>query len=288
MIKADLKVVIVDDSKASYVVLKTMLEKIGFEKIKYFSHPLDYVMYLKTINEDDIDIVFIDYEMPIMNGIRVLHYTKFKYKDIITVMMTSSSNIKIKEKAIKLGVNEFMNKGIDFPEFEAKMNILANLRFYYYQVQKHQKELQTIVKYKDAQENLAVQKQLKIIEDKISHHFYNDYLFDSYFKPKDILSGDSYLTFQIDDNRFFISIVDGMGKGVSASLSSILTVSFINYSISKSLEFNDFNFDRLVADTIHYVKSILLDEEALSFAMVEIDIDKKEIKYLIWGFLQYI
>ena len=283
MNKKDLKIVIVDDSKASYLMLKAMLKTIGFKFIKYFSHPLDYVTYLKTIKTDEIDIVFIDYEMPIMNGLRVIHYTKFKYKDIITIMMTGSQDLKIKEKAIRLGVNEFMNKGIDLPEFSAKMNILSNLRFYYYQVKSHKKELEVILQYKDTQETLAVQKQLKIIEDKISNHFFGDYLIDSFFKPKDILSGDSYLTLKIDDNRFFISIVDGMGKGVSASLSSVLTVSFMNYAITRSIQFNDFNFERVVKDTVNYAKSIMLDDEALSFAIVEIDLKESLFKYMNMG-----
>ena len=283
MNKKELKIVIVDDSKAAYVVLKMMLNKIGFEQIKYFSHPLDYVEYLKKIKEDEIDIVFVDYEMPIMNGLRVIHYTKFKHKEIISIMMTGSQDLKIKEKAIKLGVNEFMNKGIDYPEFSAKMNILANLRAYYYQSKAHQKELENIVKYKDTQETLAVQKQLKIIEDKISNHFYGDFLIDSFFKPKDILSGDSYSTLKVGKNKFFIAVVDGMGKGVSASLSSVLSVSFINYSISKSLEFNDFNFERVVKDAVNYIRSIMLDNEALSFAMIEIDLTKPKIKYLNMG-----
>jgi len=283
MNKEDLKIVIVDDSKASYVMLSTMLKSIGFKNIKYFSHPLDFVDKLKKIKEDEIDIAFVDYEMPIMNGLRLLHYIKFKRPEIMTVMITGSSDIKIKEKAIEYGVNEFINKGIDFPEFKAKMNILVNLREYYYKSKKHQKELENIVKYKDTQETLAVQKQLKIIEDTTSHHFFDSWVIDSYFKPKDILSGDSYSTLRINDHTFFISVVDGMGKGVSASLSSVLTVSFMNYSIKRSLQFNDFNFKRLVKDTFHYATSIMLDDEALSFAMLEVDTKTHKIKYFNMG-----
>jgi len=282
--RTDLNIVIVDDSKVAYVALKTMLGSMGFKNIKYFEYPLDYVKYLKTVKQDEIDIVFIDYQMPVMNGIKVLHYTKFKFKDIITVMMTGSTDSTLKQKAIQFGVNEFMNKGIDFFEFKTKMTILSNLREYYYESKENQKKLEIILKYKDTQENLAVQKQLKIIEDKISNHFYDENLIiDSYFKPKDILSGDSYLTLQIDKNRFFISIVDGMGKGISASFSSVLTVSFMNYAIKKALEFDDFDFERVVKDTMKYVTSIMLDNEALSFCMVEVNIDKKCIKYLNCG-----
>ena len=283
MDKKDLKIVIVDDSKVSYVALKTMLRSVGFENIKYFEYPLDYVHYLKQINQDDIDIVFIDYQMPVMDGLKVLYYTKFKFQDIICVMMTGSTDTDLKEKAVKYGVNEFMNKGIDYFEFKTKINILTNLRNYYYESKKHHKELEVILKYKDTQETLAVQKQLKIIEDKVSNHFYDEWIADSYFKPKDILSGDSYSTLRIGENKFFISIVDGMGKGVSASLSSVLTVSFMNYSIMKSLDFNDFQFDRVVKDTFHYASSIMLDNEALSFAMIEIDLETNKIRYANMG-----
>jgi len=283
MTKADLNIVIVDDSKVSYVALKTMLLSVGFKKIKYFEYPLDYVSYLKHVKQDELDIVFIDYQMPIMNGLKVLYYTKFKFKDIITVMMTGSSDSKLKEKAIKYGVNEFMNKGIDFFEFKTKLNILANLRFYYYESKIQQKKLETLLEYKDTQEILAVQKQLKIIEDKISNHYYGEWLMDSFFKPKDILSGDSYSTLKISDEVFFVSIVDGMGKGISASLSSVLTVSFMNYSIKKSLEFNDFDFERVVRDTFKYATSIMLDNEALSFIMLEINLEKNKIKYANFG-----
>jgi len=279
----DLNIVIVDDSRLSHLTLRTMLRKIGFRNIKYFEHPLDYVLYLKSVKQDEIDIVFVDYEMPIMNGLRVLHYTKFKFQDIIVIMMTGSTDSKVKERAVNYGVNEFMNKGIDFFEFKAKMKILSNLRCYYYESKKHQKKLELILQYKDTQETLAVQKQLKIIEDKVSNHFYNNWIADSYFKPKDILSGDSYSTIRLGENKFFISIVDGMGKGISASLSSVLTVSFMNYSIEKSIFFNDFNFERVVKDTFNYASSIMLDNEALSFCMIEIDLKNMKIKYMNAG-----
>ena len=279
MKNSDLNIVIVDDSKVSYVAIKTMLLQIGFVNIKYFEYPLEYVSYLKTIEKDAIDIVFIDYQMPVMNGLKVLYYTKFKQKDIIAVMMTGSTDAALKEKAVRYGVNEFMHKGIDFFEFKTKLNILANLRFYYYESKYQQEKLEVLLKYKDTQENLAVQKQLKIIEDKVSNHYYDEWLVDSFFKPKDILSGDSYSTLKVADDTFFISIVDGMGKGISASLSSVLTVSFMNYAIKKSLEFNDFDFNRIVKDTFHYAASIMLDNEALSFIMLEINLVKNKIKY---------
>ncbi|NPA55250.1 MAG: response regulator, partial [Epsilonproteobacteria bacterium] len=152
MDKKDLKLVIVDDSKVSYMMLKTMLANIGFTNIEYFEYPLDYIEYLKTVPEDGIDIVFIDYEMPTLNGLKVLRYTKDKRKEVIAVMMTASTDTKVKEKAIKYGVNEFMNKGIDPFEFKTKMDVLANLRFYYYESKEHHKELENILKYKDAQE----------------------------------------------------------------------------------------------------------------------------------------
>jgi CheY-like chemotaxis protein/anti-sigma regulatory factor (Ser/Thr protein kinase) len=283
MDKKDLKIVIVDDSTSYYKIIKKMLNSIGFFDLTYFANPLEFVKFFKKRDKNAIDLVFIDYEMPQMNGLKVLQYIKLHPNNILTIMITSVKDKTIKQKAIEYGVNEFMQKDIDFFSFQTKINILANLRFYYYNFQTKKEELERLISYKNKQETMAFTKQVKIIEDQLSNHFYDDWLIDSFFRPKDILSGDSYTTMPIEDGKFFVSIIDGMGKGISASLTSILTASFISHSISKSIHFNDFDFQRLCQDTFEYAKDIMLDDEALSFAMVLIDLNKMQISYTNMG-----
>jgi serine phosphatase RsbU (regulator of sigma subunit) len=282
MNKEDLKIVIVDDSEFSCVVIQKMLNTAGFHNVSFYTHPVDFIEYYKK-TEDVIDIIFIDYSMPDINGMNVLSYIKYKDKDIITVMVTGILDINLKQKAIELGVNEFMQKSIDYPEFKTKIDVLANLKLFQYREAQKNDELNTILKYKDAQENLAVQKQLKIINDELSFHYYNNIFIGSYFKPKDILSGDSYSAIKVDDDRLLFVISDGMGKGVSASLSSVLTVSFITYATKRSMEFDDFNFDRLIKDMFGYVKSIMLADEAMSMVLIEYNTRTKNLKYANFG-----
>jgi len=281
MHRTKFKIAIVDDSKTAINYIKFFLKKLGLNNIVIFQSPVKFLEFLKE--NDDIDIVFIDYIMPYVNGIEVLQKIKQIDKDILTVMMTNNNDIDIKMNAIRNGINEFMPKTIDLPEFTARVNVLINLRLYYYKVKNYQISLEKTLKYKDKQEEMTLRKQYKIIEDYVSNHCYDKWIADSYFKPYDIVSGDSYATLRISDTKFFVSIVDGMGKGVSASLTSVLTIAFINHSISKSSKFNDYNFERTVKDTFEYVKSILLEDEALSFAMVEINIKEENIKYANFG-----
>jgi CheY-like chemotaxis protein len=281
MDKRELKIAIVDDSKISIEYIKLLLKKVELTNVVIFTNPVEFLEYFE--NNKDIDIIFIDYFMPILDGLEILQKIKEIDKNILTIMMTNSNETEIKQKAISNGVSEFMSKDIDYPEFTARINILINLRLYYYQVKNYQSSLEETLKYKDKQEEMTVRKQYKIIEDYVSNHYYNEWVADSYFKPYDIVSGDSYNTLRINEHTFFIAIVDGMGKGVSASLTSVLTIAFLNHSISKSAEFDDYNFERAVKDTFNYVKSILLEDEALSFAMVEVDIKDEKIKYTNFG-----
>ena len=282
MNKKDLKIVIVDDSEFSCVVIKKMLGKAGYHNVSFYTHPLNFIEYYKKNNEI-IDIMFIDYSMPDIDGINLLSYIVNKDKDIATIMITGSLDIKLKQKAIEIGVNEFMNKNIDYPEFKTKIDILANLKMFQYRETQKNEELKILLKYKDQQENLAVQKQLKIVADDVSFHYIDNLYMSSYFRPKDILSGDSYSALNIDDNKFLLVIADGMGKGISASFSSVLTIAFITYATKRSMEYNDFNFERLVRDTFHYVKSIMLTDEAMSMALMEYNKTTKNLKYANFG-----
>ena len=73
-----------------------------------------------------------------------------------------------------------------------------------------------------------------------------------------------------------------MGKGLSASVTSIQSISFINYSVKKSLEKNDFNFKRVITDYQNYIKRHLLDDELV--AILFMLYDNKNSKFYIANF----
>ncbi len=104
-------------------------------------------------------------------------------------------------------------------------------------------------------------------------------LIDFMYQPLDVLSGDSYSARSINSSLSFYLLVDGMGKGLSASLSSMLITSFINHTIDNMKKEDNFDFHKLIDKSLDYIKPILLEEEALSIDYLLHDDKKKLLHY---------
>ncbi|NPA10850.1 MAG: response regulator [Epsilonproteobacteria bacterium] len=214
-----LKIVIVDDSTTSCKILEKLLRKIGYENITYFTSPLEYVKYLKGGNK--ADIVFIDYQMPDMDGLEVLKFTKDFDKNILCVIITSSTDATLKEKAVKLGVNEFMQKDIDFYEFKVKVEILANLKRYYYEIKATNKRLRDMYQKVRDSLNYALLIQhmlLPNIEDVLK--FFKDAF--ALWLPKDVVGGDIWSYIEINKDESVLMCIDCTGHGVPGAFVTMM------------------------------------------------------------------
>ncbi|GAX87056.1 conserved hypothetical protein [Lebetimonas natsushimae] len=128
--------------------------------------------------------------------------------------------------------------------------------------------------YHKTQEEKALKKQMKLTENELEMFFDNNYLFDVYYQPKDTLNGDMIYSKRLTKNEYLCVIVDAMGKGLPAAMTAMNSVGFVRHSLKKALEYNDFNFSKLLNDFVEYVKSILIDSEALCANFIYIK-DKK-------------
>jgi len=138
-------------------------------------------------------------------------------------------------------------------------------------------------RYHNTQQQDAFKKQKKIIRDEVSHLFKDGWLFDSYYKPLDILSGDTLGAIKIKEDRYLFYIVDAMGKGLSASVTSIQSTSFINNSIERAIEHNDFNISTIIASFCHFIQKQLLDDELLCVAFLDFDIKNNMMRIANYG-----
>ena len=136
--------------------------------------------------------------------------------------------------------------------------------------------------YNSYQEDLAFAKELNILRNDFYYQLIDGEkpsLVDFMYNPLDTLSGDAYTARRIDEHRTFYLIVDGMGKGLSASLTAMMMTSFINHLIDKMLEHDSFSLDMLVKESMGFIQPILLDEEALSIDYIFLDTHYKELHY---------
>jgi len=135
-------------------------------------------------------------------------------------------------------------------------------------------ELEEKQSYTSYQEDLALAKELNILRNDFYYQMLegkNISLIDFLYQPLDVVSGDAYTVRRIDTYRIFYLIVDGMGKGLSASLTAMIMTSFINHLIDRMIEHDSFSLDILVKESMDYIKPVLLDEEALSIDYILFD-----------------
>ena len=275
-----MKIVILDDSKTFLKYIQKLLKKTGFTKeVTVFDNCSDFFSF---INENkNIDVVFIDYHLKNKNGFEILQTIKPLIPHAYKVLITSDSDPQLKEKALDIGFDTFVSKEISLMDFQALLKTIYRLRKYINEEIQKQEKFQKILEYKEYQEKLIQQKQNKIMKNELEMFFDENYLFETYFSPKDLLTGDTIYTKKLSNDSYFASVIDAMGKGLSASLTSFNSLSFLKHSIKKAIDYNDFNFKKLVTDFVNYVQTILLDNEILCATLIYIE--KNTVYYSNFG-----
>jgi len=189
------------------------------------------------------------------------------------ILITSDSDPNLKEKALKIGFDSFLAKDINFVDFQALINTIASLRKYINNEIKKKEIFKQKLKIKEKEEKIMQQKQIKIMSNELEMFYDENYMFETYFKPKELLTGDTIFTKKLSKNEYFVSLIDAMGKGLSASLTSFNALAFLKHSINKAIEYNDFNFEKLVKDFVNYTKTTLLENEILCATLCYINND---------------
>ncbi|QOP44905.1 ATP-binding SpoIIE family protein phosphatase [Sulfurimonas paralvinellae] len=128
--------------------------------------------------------------------------------------------------------------------------------------------------YASYQSDLAFAKELNILRNDFYYQMIDSNaatLVDFLYKPLDTLSGDAYSARRIDEHRTFYLLVDGMGKGVSASFTAVIMTTFINHLVDKMIEHDSFSLDLIVKESMEFIKPILLDDEVLAIDYICFD-----------------
>jgi DNA-binding response OmpR family regulator len=106
-------IVIVEDDMPSNKCYETLLQNSG-ANIKIFKTGKDFIDYL---NQGDvkIDIVFMDFLIPLINGIDCIRIFRKERRNTPVIMLTAYSSEHAKTEAYIAGCNEYVLKPI-YPE----------------------------------------------------------------------------------------------------------------------------------------------------------------------------
>lgn len=100
---------LVDDTRTIRMILKQMLQSLGFEVIAEAEDGEEALQVLETLSPKP-DIIFTDIEMPKMNGLDLARQIKYKgFQAKIIVVSSVADEHKVKESII-IGVDGYIIK----------------------------------------------------------------------------------------------------------------------------------------------------------------------------------
>lgn len=110
------KILIVDDSRTSRKILRTILEGAGHEVI---GEAVDGVDGVNKFQELSPEITTLDITMPNMDGLEALKEIKKVNADAKIIMVTAAGQQNKMVEAIKSGASEFVTKPFEAEEIVA-------------------------------------------------------------------------------------------------------------------------------------------------------------------------
>jgi DNA-binding response OmpR family regulator len=105
------KILVVDDSKTISDMVKSLLERIGFEVETAY----DGVEALDKVKKVLPDLIILDVNMPKMDGFRVCRLLKFdrNFRSIPIIMLTARDEEENIKTGIKTGADLYLTKPIE-------------------------------------------------------------------------------------------------------------------------------------------------------------------------------
>src|SRR5690242_20594038 len=100
------RVLIVDDSRNVRRMLESSLQPWGFE----VQHAENGAQALQRLRASSIDLVFLDLNMPVLDGAGLLRVLRAQGIAAKVVLVTSGTSSPVIASAVKLGASEYVSK----------------------------------------------------------------------------------------------------------------------------------------------------------------------------------
>jgi putative two-component system response regulator len=120
--------VVVDDEEPNLRAFARALRALGFTNVTTFSDPVAAVADMEAQTPD---LVLLDLMMPEMDGFQVLDRLRpvLEHEGFLpVVILTGDRNPEIRERALRMGGKDFLNKPVDLTELEVRILNLLQTR----------------------------------------------------------------------------------------------------------------------------------------------------------------
>ncbi|AYB34760.1 response regulator [Chryseolinea soli] len=115
--------VLIDDDKDDLDILQDVIESFIDAACFNFSYPSDALHFLSTRSEP-VDFIFVDYNMPKMNGEEVLKEIRRRvsYNESIVAILSTSMDDSTMSRLVSNGANYAFPKAVTFRDFERNIH----------------------------------------------------------------------------------------------------------------------------------------------------------------------
>jgi len=123
--KEQLSILIVEDDRVNQIAIRRMLEKMGHKGTCVG----DGQKAIKILQEERFDCVFMDIQMPIMDGIKATRLIRTS-KELINISsvpiiaLTAHAMPEDRDKFLKVGMNDYISKPVAFEQLTSAINRL--------------------------------------------------------------------------------------------------------------------------------------------------------------------
>ena len=123
------QILIIDDTRSVQAFVKSLLAKSPEFQVTSVYNGAEAIELLKSGKK--FDLVFLDWEMPVMNGPETYAEMKKSHFDFPTIMMTTKNAPEDIEKMLNMGVSEYLMKPFTIDILFEKMEFVTGKAFTY-------------------------------------------------------------------------------------------------------------------------------------------------------------
>lgn len=89
---------------------------------------------MKIISEEQIDMILLDLEMPVMDGWETARRIVDKHEDTLIIMVSMIDSLKVISELIEIGVHSYLLKNAEPAEMHKAIKAVLDNQFYYNQL----------------------------------------------------------------------------------------------------------------------------------------------------------